>query len=108
MKDQKSTNESIGKMLEKLRAGRVKVNVAELVNNMIHGRLTGQRISNIEAGRDGVSERLLLAFLRVYKGGIYIDENTPMSAKREPTEAEKARLIAKKARRKKRKKQAGR
>ncbi len=99
-----ATNESIGKMLEKLRAGRVKVNVAELINNDIGGRLTSSRITHIEAGRDGVSERLLLAFLRVYKGGMYIDENTPMSRKREPTEAEKARRIAKKAKRKKRKK----
>ncbi len=99
-----STNESIGKMLEKLRAGRVKVNVAELVNNMIGGRLTGSRITHIEAG-EGISAKLLLAFLRVYDGGMYIDKNTPMPKKRELTEAEKARLIAKKERRKKRARQ---
>ena len=98
-----STNESIGKMLEKLRAGRVKVNVAELVNNMINGRLTGQRISKIEAG-EGISAKLLLAFLRVYDGGMHLDKNTPMPKKRELTPAEKAQRDARKARRKKRNK----
>ena len=93
-----STNESIGRMLEKLRDGRVKVNVAELINKTIGGRLTGSRITHIEAG-EGISVKLLLAFLRVYDGSMALDKNTPMPKKREPTAAEKARLIAKKAKR---------